>query len=135
MSTTSGRVPVTLIPGDGVGPEIMDSTKEVLLQMGAKIDFEEVYFSEVNRGASSSLEEVTALVKKNKVALRGVMGIPEYGQGGELMGLNSAFRKELDLYANVVRVRSLPGVKSRHQNIDTVIIRQRGSTQQLNTSR
>ena len=62
---------MTLIPGDGVGPEIMDSTKEVLLQMGAKvdplvitngecsnlvldsqIDFEEVYFSEVNRGAS-----------------------------------------------------------------------------------
>ena len=103
---------MTLIPGDGVGPEIMDSTQEVLLQMGAKvdpllitngecsnlvldsqIDFEEVYFSEVNRGASrlvfldfrvdskqnppSSLEDVTALVKKNKVALRGVMGIPE----------------------------------------------------------
>ena len=62
------------------------------------------------------------MVKKNKVALRGVMGIPEvregtleerakdnlylaaqYGQGGELMGLNSAFRKELDLYANVVK--------------------------------
>merc|ERR1719177_17381 len=102
----------------------MDSTQEVLLQMGAKIDFEEVYFSEVNRGASSSLEDVTALVKKNKVALRGVMGIPEYGQGGELMGLNSAFRNELDLYANVVKVRSLPGVKSRHQNIDTVIIRE-----------
>ena len=64
---------MTLIPGDGVGPEIMDSTQEVLLQMGAKvdissqimsalinlvlnsqIDFEEVYFSEVNRGASRS---------------------------------------------------------------------------------
>merc|ERR1719330_1759231 len=102
----------------------MDSTKEVLNRMGAKIDFEEVYFSEVNRGASSSLEDVTAAVKKNKVALRGVMGIPEYGQSGELMGLNSAFRKELDLYANVVKVRSLPGVKSRHQNIDTVIIRE-----------
>merc|ERR1712107_783038 len=39
-------------------------------------------------------------------------------------GLNSAFRKELDLYANVVKVRSLPGVRSRHQNIDTVIIRE-----------
>merc|ERR1711971_310012 len=46
------------------------------------------------------------------------------GQGGELMGLSSALRKELDLYANVVKVRSLPGVKSRHQNIDTVIIRE-----------
>merc|ERR1711936_393483 len=124
LSTASGRVPVTLIPGDGVGPEIMDSTQEVLLQMGAKIDFEEVYFSEVNRGASRSLEDVTAAVKKNKVALRGVMGIPEYGQGGELMGYNTNLRKQLDLYANVVKVRSLPGVTTRHQGIDTVIIRE-----------
>ena len=42
------------------------------------------------------------------------------------MGLNTALRKNLDLYANVVKVRSLPGVRSRHQNIDTVIIRWAG---------
>merc|ERR1711872_1086852 len=65
-----------------------------------------------------------ALVRKNKVALKGVIGIPEVGWGGELMGLNTSLRKNLDLYANVVKVRSLPGVRSRHQNIDTVIIRE-----------
>merc|ERR1719184_617086 len=65
-----------------------------------------------------------ASVKKNNVALKGVIGIPEVGWGGELMGLNHSLRKNLDLYANVVKVRSLPGVKSRHTNIDTVIIRE-----------
>ena len=49
--------------------------------------------------------------------------VAKVGWGGELMGLNQSLRKNLDLYANVVKVRSLPGVKSRHTNIDTVIIR------------
>eukprot|EP00092_Neocalanus_flemingeri_P051736 GFUD01060285.1.p1 GENE.GFUD01060285.1~~GFUD01060285.1.p1 ORF type:complete len:386 (+),score=114.04 GFUD01060285.1:65-1222(+) len=118
------RVTCTLIPGDGVGPEIMDSCQEILQSMGAKIDFEEMYFSEINHGASRSLEDVMASIKKNSVALKGVIGIPEVGWGGELMGLNTSLRKNLDLYANVVKVRSLPGVRSRHQNIDSVIIRE-----------
>jgi len=118
------RVTVTLIPGDGVGPEIMDSCQEVLQAMGAKVDFEELYFSEINHGASRSLDDVMASVRKNKVALKGVIGIPEVGWGGELMGLNTSLRKNLDLYANVVKVRSLPGIRSRHQNIDTVIVRE-----------
>ena len=62
-------------------------------------------------------------ISKNKVCLKGVIGIPEVGWGGELMGYNTSLRRKLDLYANVVKVRSLPGVKSRHKNIDAVIIR------------
>merc|ERR1719507_954946 len=77
MASGPGRVPVTLIPGDGVGPEIMDSAQEVLQAMGAKVDFEEVYFSEVNRAASMPINDVMDVVKRNKVALRGVIGIPE----------------------------------------------------------
>ena len=53
----SDRVPVTLIPGDGVGPEIMDSCQEVLQSMGAKIDFEEIYFSEVRLGRCRVFEQ------------------------------------------------------------------------------
>merc|ERR1719466_65677 len=102
----------------------MNSCQEVLQSMGAKVDFEEMYFSEINQGASRSLDDVMASVKKNNVALKGVIGIPEVGWGGELMGRNTSFRKQLDLYANVVKVKSLPGVKSRHQNIDIVIIRE-----------
>ena len=65
-----------------------------------------------------------ASIRKNKVCLKGVIGIPEVGWSGELMGYNTNLRKQLDLYANVVKVRSLPGTQSRHRNIDTVIIRE-----------
>lgn len=118
------RIKCTLIPGDGVGPEMMDSAQEVLQSMGVPVDFEELYFSEVNHRNSCSLEDVMTSINKNKVCLKGVITVPEAGFSGELMGLNTAFRRELDLYANVVKVRSLPGVKSRHANIDAVIIRE-----------
>eukprot|EP00091_Calanus_sinicus_P002601 TRINITY_DN12683_c0_g1_i1.p1 TRINITY_DN12683_c0_g1~~TRINITY_DN12683_c0_g1_i1.p1 ORF type:complete len:108 (-),score=8.35 TRINITY_DN12683_c0_g1_i1:317-640(-) len=67
--TPNGRVTCTLIPGDGVGPEIMDAAQEVLQSMGAKIDFEEMHLSEIHRGASRSLEDVMASVQRNKVCL------------------------------------------------------------------
>jgi len=80
----------------------MDSCQEVLQSMGARINFEQVYFSEINHGASQPLEDVMASVKRNKVCLKGVIGIPEVGWSGELMGYNTNLRKQLDLYANVV---------------------------------
>merc|ERR1719232_1715741 len=103
---------------------MMDSAQEVLQSMGARLDFEPIYFSEINHGASKSIDEVMASVTKNKVCLKGVIGIPEVGFAGDLMGYNTALRRKLDLYANVVKVRSLPGVTTRHQGIDTVIIRE-----------
>jgi len=118
------KIKCTLIPGDGVGPEIMDAAQDVLKSMGVPIEFEEIYFSEVSHGASKSLEEVMASIQKNKVCLKGVINVPEASFTGELMGLNTALKKNLDLFANVVKVKSLPGVRSRHQNIDTVIIRE-----------
>jgi len=92
--------------------------------MGVPIDFEEIYFSEVNHHASATLEEVMDSVNKNKVCLKGVINVPEASYTGELMGLNTAFKKNLDLYANVVKVRTIPGTKTRHQNIDCVIVRE-----------
>ena len=118
------RITCTLIPGDGVGPEMMDSARNVMQSMGVPIDFEEKYFSEVNHRNSCSLDDVMESINRNKVCLKGTITVPEAGFSGDLMGLNTSFRKELDLYANVVKVRSLPGVKSRHANIDTVIIRE-----------
>jgi len=118
------RVTCTLIPGDGTGPELMDSAQEVLQALGAPIDFEEVYFSEINHHASVTLDEVMASVNKNKVCLKGVLNVPEASYTGELMGLSQAFKKNLDLYANVVKVRTLPGTKTRHQNIDCIIVRE-----------
>ena len=56
-SSTSDKVSVTLIPGDGVGPELMDSCQEVLQSMGARINFQEVFFSEVRRSEEEMRNE------------------------------------------------------------------------------
>merc|ERR1712141_238721 len=80
--------------------------------------------SEVQPSTSASLERVQKSLNKNGVALKGVINIPEFGRAGELLSLNQKFRNSLDLYANVCKVESLPGVKSRHKNVDLIIIRE-----------
>eukprot|EP00095_Tigriopus_kingsejongensis_P005350 maker-scaffold34_size539781-snap-gene-0.18 protein:Tk05350 transcript:maker-scaffold34_size539781-snap-gene-0.18-mRNA-1 annotation:"isocitrate dehydrogenase subunit mitochondrial precursor" len=119
-----GRITCTLIPGDGVGPEVMDSVQDVLKSIGVPIDFETFHLSEIQKGISANLEEVTKSVEKNGIALKGVIAVPDSSSDGDLTNLNQNFRKSLDLYASVVKVRTLPGVKSRHQNLDMVIIRE-----------
>lgn len=70
------------------------------------------------------MKDVATSIAKNRVCLKGILATPDYSHTGELQTLNMKLRNELDLYANVVHVKSLPGVKSRHQNIDCVIIRE-----------
>lgn len=118
------RIKCTLIPGDGVGPELCYSVQEVFKAANIPIDFETFFFSEINPVLSSKLEDVTASIQKNKICLKGILATPDYSRTGELQTLNMKLRTELDLFANVVHVRSLPGVKSRHKNIDCVIIRE-----------
>lgn len=119
-----GRIPCTLIPGDGVGPDLVYSVQEVFKAANCPIDFEPLFFSEINPTMSASLEDVTASIRKNKLCLKGILATPDFSRTGELQTLNMKLRTDLDLYANVVHVRSLPGVKSRHKNIDCVIIRE-----------
>merc|ERR1711997_76200 len=117
-------IPVTLIPGDGVGPELMDSVQSVFKSLGAPVTFETMHLSEVQHWNSNKLEDVMDSVKKNGICLKGVINAPDMNYEGELMAINQQFRRSLDLYANVVKVKSLPGVKCRHNNIDLVIIRE-----------
>ncbi|GLV34245.1 Isocitrate dehydrogenase 3b [Carabus blaptoides fortunei] len=118
------RVTCTLIPGDGVGPELVYSVQEVFKAAGVPVDFESYFFSEVNPTLSAPLDQVAASITKNRVCLKGILATPDYSHTGELQTLNMKLRNELDLYANVVHVKSLPGVRSRHGNIDCVIIRE-----------
>ena len=67
---------------------------------------------------------MTKSVKKNRIALKGVIAVPEIGHSGDLQNLNQNFRKSLDLYASVVKVRTLPGVNARHKGLDMVVIRE-----------
>ncbi|XP_050310079.1 isocitrate dehydrogenase [NAD] subunit beta, mitochondrial [Anthonomus grandis grandis] len=120
----TSRVTATLIPGDGVGPELVYSVQEVFKAAGVPVDWETYFFSEVNPTLSAPLPDVARSISKNRVALKGILATPDYSHTGELQTLNMKLRNELDLYANVVHVKSLKGVKCRHDNIDCVIIRE-----------
>jgi isocitrate dehydrogenase (NAD+) len=114
---------VTLIPGDGIGPEVSAAAVRVLTATG--LDFE---FETQMAGAEAMGREGVALpphaldsIRKNKLALKGPTGTP-IGTGHR--SVNVELRKTLDLYANVRPVRTLPGVKSRYDNVDLVIFRE-----------
>ncbi|RZF43778.1 hypothetical protein LSTR_LSTR009201 [Laodelphax striatellus] len=119
-----GRTKCTLIPGDGVGPELVYSVQEVFKAANVPVDFEMFFLSEVHHAISAPLEDVANSIKKNGICLKGILATPDYSHTGELQTLNMKLRRVLDLYANVVHVKSLPGIKCRHQNIDTVVIRE-----------
>jgi isocitrate dehydrogenase (NAD+) len=114
---------VTLIPGDGIGPEIVWAVKEIFSAANAGIEWEEE-----NAGAET-LEKKDNLipasliesVKKNKVALKGPISTP-VGKG--FKSVNVQLRQIFDLYANVRPSKNIPGVKTRFENVDLVIIRE-----------
>lgn len=75
----------------------------------------------MQRLLSSKLDDVVNSVTKNAVCLKGILASPVTG---DLTSTNYRFRSDLDLFANVVHIKSLPGIKSRHKNIDLVIVRE-----------
>ncbi|XP_043825821.1 isocitrate dehydrogenase [NAD] subunit beta, mitochondrial isoform X2 [Dromiciops gliroides] len=121
-----GAFPVTMLPGDGVGPELMHAVKEVFKAASVPVEFQEHHLSEVQNMASEEiLEQVLSSMKENKVAIIGKIHTPmdtEYK--GDLASYDMRLRRKLDLFANVVHVKSLPGYKTRHNNLDLVIIRE-----------
>jgi isocitrate dehydrogenase (NAD+) len=117
------RYTVTLIPGDGIGPEVSAAAVRVLSATGVEFDWQ----TEV-AGASAVGEHGTALpfrvlesVRRNKVALKGPTETP-VGTGHR--SVNVALRKELDLYANLRPLRTLPGVKTRYEDVNVVVVRE-----------
>jgi isocitrate dehydrogenase (NAD+) len=114
---------ITLIPGDGIGPEVTAATQRVLEAAGVKIDWElqEAGAAVAERRGTTLPEEVLESVRRNKVALKGPIGTP-IGKG--FKSVNVTLRQALDLYANVRPIRSLPGVEPRFENTDIVIVRE-----------
>ncbi|UYV60216.1 IDH3B, partial [Cordylochernes scorpioides] len=120
-----------MIPGDGVGPEICHAVKEVFSACGIPVKFEELFLSEFHPSLSVPLDQAYKSIVKNGIALKGPHATPQYSQVGELQSLNMKIRqpwewcrKDLDLFANVVHIRTLPGIKTRHSNMDFIIIRE-----------
>ncbi len=114
---------ITLIPGDGIGPDITAAAKKVLEAAGVDIEWEEKTAGEnaILEYGTPLPEEVIESIKRNKIALKGPLTTP-IGTG--FRSVNVALRKELDLYVNLRPIKSFKGVKSRYDNIDLVIVRE-----------
>ena len=119
------RHKVTLLPGEGIGTEVSRATRRILEAAGVQIDWEEID-ARANGGGPSDTGQVlnqTAVesVRRNGVALKGPMAT---AIAGGAPSVNVALRKTLDLYANLRPVKNLPGLKSRFENVDVVIVRE-----------
>jgi isocitrate dehydrogenase (NAD+) len=114
---------VTLIPGEGIGPEVAAATRRILEAAGVQIDWEEIAGrsdSSADQGKSVNKAAVES-VRRNRVALKGPMAT---AIAGGAPSVNVALRKTLDLYANLRPVKNVPGVKSRFENVDLVLVRE-----------
>jgi len=114
---------ITLIPGDGIGPEISMATKRCVDATGVKIDWEivDAGIDVMEKEGTPLPQKVIDSIRKNKIALKGPITTP-IGKG--FRSVNVALRKELDLYACVRPCKSYKGVRSKYENIDLVIIRE-----------
>jgi len=114
---------ITLIPGDGVGPEVTEATRRVLEATGIKFNWDtvEVGSYAMEKYGTPLPASVIASVKKNRVALKGPVTTPV---GSGFRSVNVALRKELELYVCLRPCKTYPGVPSRYQNIDLVIVRE-----------
>jgi len=114
---------ITLIPGDGIGPEVTLAAKRCIEATGLKIEWDEVLAGSDAFKATGELlpQGVLDSIKRNKVALKGPIITP-IGEG--FRSVNVAIRQALDLYACVRPAKSYPGVKSNYKDIDLVIIRE-----------
>ncbi|HEX9315101.1 MAG TPA: isocitrate/isopropylmalate family dehydrogenase, partial [Actinomycetota bacterium] len=114
---------VTLIPGDGTGPEITEATRRVLEGTGVAFEWDVQHAGEsVIESAGTPLpDQVLASIRRNKVAIKGPITTP-VGHG--FRSVNVALRKELDLYACLRPCKTYKGVRSRYDDIDIVIVRE-----------
>ncbi len=112
-----------LIAGDGIGPEIAASVRKIFEEAQAPIEWIErdAGITSLNKGQALLPEETLEAIVYHKVALKGPCTTP-VGEG--FSSINVSLRKKLGLYAAVRPVRSLPGVKTRYENIDTIIVRE-----------
>lgn len=114
---------VTLILGDGVGPEVIDAAKKCIKATGVPIQWEEMEAGAkvIEKYGTPLPEEVLRSIRKNRVALKGPITTPV---GSGFRSVNVALRKALDLYACLRPCKWYPGVRSKYANIDLVVVRE-----------
>ena len=114
---------ITLIPGDGIGPEVTEAVVRIFRVAGVDIEWErhDAGVNAVKRFNQSLPAALLESIKRNKVALKGPVTTP-IAEG--FTSVNVGLRKALDLYANLRPVRNLPGVASRFSGVDLIIVRE-----------
>ena len=114
---------ITVIPGDGIGPDIIDATIQVLDKAGCDFDYEyaDAGLTALENHGDLVPESTLALIQKNKITLKGPLTTP-VGEG--FTSINVTLRKQFQLYANVRPVLSFKGTKARYENIDIITIRE-----------
>lgn len=114
---------VTLIPGDGIGPEVSEATRMVVDALGAGIEWEvhDAGLPAIERRGTPLPDEVVESIRRNRVALKGPVTTPV---GTGFRSVNVALRQELDLFASVRPCRLYPGVPSRFHSVDIIVVRE-----------
>jgi isocitrate dehydrogenase (NAD+) len=114
---------ITLIPGDGIGPEIIAATVRIIEASGVDIDWETqiIGAQALEKFGETLPDAATDSIIKNKVALKGPLTTP-VGKG--FTSVNVGLRKRLDLYANVRPIRALPNIPCKYPNLNLVIVRE-----------
>lgn len=114
---------ITLIPGDGIGPEVASNVVRIIEASGAEVEWETHYAGAqaLEKFGDTLPKELLESIKRNRVALKGPITTP-VGKG--FTSVNVGLRKTLDLYANLRPVRALPNVPCRYPELDLVVVRE-----------
>jgi isocitrate dehydrogenase (NAD+) len=114
---------ITLIPGDGIGPEVVQPTVKIIEAAGVKVEWDKhlAGVAALKKHGTTIPQKLMDSFEKNKVALKGPVTTP-VGEG--FASVNVELRQSFDLYANFRPIRNLPGIKARYENVDLVVVRE-----------
>jgi isocitrate dehydrogenase (NAD+) len=117
------RYHITLIPGDGIGPEVTDAVQLILARTPLDIEWDrhEAGIEVFEREGTPLPQRLLDSIQKNRVALKGPIGTPI---GGGISSVNVQIRRTLNLYANLRPVFTLPGIRNRFDDVDLIVIRE-----------
>jgi isocitrate dehydrogenase (NAD+) len=114
---------ITLIPGDGIGPEVTKPTLKIIKAAGVDVDWEThlAGAAALKKHRTTLPQQLMDSFAKNKIALKGPVTTP-VGEG--FASVNVELRRSFDLYANLRPIKNLPGVQARYQNVDLIVVRE-----------
>ncbi len=114
---------ISLIPGDGIGPEVADAARRVIDATGTPINWEivDAGAAQITLHGTPLPENTLTSIERNRIALKGPITTPK---GIGISSVNVELRKKFDLYANLRPIKTYPAIPSKYENVDLVIIRE-----------